>query len=343
MSSVQKAAATLFTAGALALLAGPASGQDFYAGRTLTIVVANPAGSGYDAYARLLGRHVSRHIPGRPAVVVQNMPGAGGVKATDFIANVAPKDGTVLGLTLPGALVDPLTGDPTKFRYTPERLAYVGTMDNGTRLCMTYKASKVSSVETARTTSAVMAATQVGSSAHDYPHFLNALAGTRFKVVTGYSGPGDLFLAAERGEADGLCGIDISTFAAMRPNWLEGDGRAHAMLQVGLEPNPKATALGFPSIWDFVKAEDRSLVELIVSQQVFQRPVIAPQDTPRAQLEILRSAFNAALGDEQLLTEARKSKLDINPKSGEEVEALIRKIYSAPKDLVGRMTRAIRP
>jgi len=333
----------LSAAAAFAWVAVPAAAHDFYAGKSLTIVVGNPAGSGYDAYARLLGRHISRHIPGRPNVVVQNMPGAGGVKATDFIANVAPKDGTVLALTLPGALVDPLTGDPGKFRYTPERLAYVGTMDSGTRLCMTFSSSKVRSVEIARTTPAVMAATQVGSSAHDYPHFLNAIVGTRFKVVTGYSGPADLFLAAERGEADGLCGIDISTFAALRPNWLEGRSTAHAMLQVGLEPNPKASALGFPSIWQYVNAEDKSLVELIVSQQVFQRPVIAPQTTPHAHLAILRSAFVAALNDAQLLEEARKSVLDINPKSGEEVEALVRKIYSAPKDLIQRMTRVIRP
>ena len=339
----RKTAATLSAVGISALLAGPAPAQDFYAGRTLTIVVGNPAGSGYDAYARLLGRHVTRHIPGRPNVIVQNMPGAGGVKATDFIANVAPKDGTVLGLTMPGALVDPLTGDPAKFRYSPERLAYVGTMDSGTRLCMTFKSSKVRSVAIARTTPAVMAATQVGSSAHDYPHFLNALAGTQFKVVTGYTGPGDLFLAAERGEADGLCGIDISTFTAMRPNWLEGEGRANALLQAGLEANPKATALGFPSIWEFVKAQDKSLVELIVGQQVFQRPVIAPQDTPGARLAILRAAFMAAPNDQQLLAEAGKSELELNPRSGEDVEALVRKMYSAPKDLIQRMARVIRP
>jgi tripartite-type tricarboxylate transporter receptor subunit TctC len=121
----------------VAFLAAPASAQDFYAGKTVTILVANPAGSGYDAYARLLARHISKYIPGRPNVIVQNMPGAGGIKATDFTANVAPKDGTVFTLTMPGALVDPLTGDRSRFRYDPNRLAYIGTMDSGTRLCMT--------------------------------------------------------------------------------------------------------------------------------------------------------------------------------------------------------------
>jgi hypothetical protein len=271
------------------------------------------------------------------------MPGAGGVKATDFIANVAPKDGTVFSLTMPGALIDPLTGDPGKFRYNPERLAYLGTMDSGTRLCMTLNTSKVASVETARTTQAIMAATQAGSSAYDYPHFLNALVGTRFKVVTGYAGPGDLFLAAERGEADGVCGIDISTFTTLRPSWLAGEGKAHPILQLGLEPNPKATALGFPSIWNYVKGEDKPLVELIVSQQVFQRPVVAPQNTPDAQLGVLRSAFMSAVNDAELLNEAKKANLEINARSGADVEALVKKIYSAPKDLIARMTKAIRP
>ena len=326
----------------VALLAAPAFAQEFYAGKTVTIIVANTAGSGYDAYARLLARHVSKHIPGRPHVIVQNMPGAGGIKATDFTANVAPKDGTVFTLTMPGALVDPLTGDRTQFRYDPVRLAYIGTMDSGTRLCMTASSSKVRSVEDARKTKAIMAATQAGSSAYDYPHFINALAGTQFSVVTGYPGPADLFLAAERGEADGLCGIDISTFAALRPDWLAGK-QGYAMLQVGLEPNPKATALGFPPIWNYVKPEDKLLVELIVSQQVFQRPFLAPPGTPDVQVKSLRSAFMAALHDAELVDEASKSKLELNPRSGENVEALVRKMYSAPTELIQRMARVIRP
>jgi tripartite-type tricarboxylate transporter receptor subunit TctC len=326
-----------------ACVAAPSAAQEFYAGKTLTIVVANPAGSGYDAYARLLGRHIQKHIPGRPNVIVQNMPGAGGIKATDFTANVAPKDGTVITLTMPGALVDPLTGDRTRFRYDPVRFAYVGTMDSGTRLCMTANASKVRSIEEARQTKTIMAATQAGSSAYDYPHFINSLAGTQFNVVTGYAGPADLFLAAERGEADGLCGIDISTFTSLRPGWLTGEKKGHAMLQVGLEPNATATALGFPSIWSYVKLEDKPLVELIVTQQVFQRPFLAPPGTPDPQIKVLRSAFIAAVNDSALLTEAKKSKLELNPRSGEEVEALVNKMYSAPAALIQRMSKVIRP
>lgn len=324
-------------------IAGPAFSQDFYAGKTVTVLVANTAGSGYDAYGRTLARHLSKYIGGRPTVIVQNMPGAGSIKATDYTANVAPKDGTVVTLAMPGALVEPLTGDPSKYRYDPTKLAYVGTMDSGTRMCMTSSASKITSMADAQKNKTILAATAAGSSAFDYPYFINALTGTQFNVVTGYPGPGDMFLAAERGEADGLCGIDISTFTTLRPGWLAGDKKGHPLVQLGLEVNPKATELGFPSIWQFVKDEDKPLVELIVSQQVFQRPFLAPPGTPDAQLKILRTAFMAAMADPELLEEAKKSNLEINPRSGEEVEALIRKIYSSPKELVQRMGKVTRP
>lgn len=320
-----------------------AQAQDLYAGKQLTIVVANTAGSGYDTYGRLLARHITKYIPGKPAVIVQNMPGAGSIKATDYTVNVAPKDGTTIALAMPGALVEPLTGDPTKYRYDPIKIAYIGTMDSGTRLCMTRPGSLIRTMDDARKNRTIMAATALGSSAFDYPHFINSVAGTKFNVVTGYPGPGDLFLAAERGEAEGLCGLEFSTFTTLRPGWLTGDKRGNPLVQLGLEVNPRVTELGFPPIWDFIKPEDKPLVELIVSQQVFQRPFLAPPETPAAQLKVLRTAFMAALKDPELLEEAKKSSIELNPKSGEEVEALVKKIYAAPKDLIDRMAKAIRP
>lgn len=340
----------LFYAAAVAALAvcsgrslDPAHAQDLYAGKQLTIVVANTAGSGYDTYGRLLARHITKYIPGKPTVIVQNMPGAGSIKATDYTVNVAPKDGSTVTLAMPGALVEPLTGDPTKYRYDPVKIAYIGTMDSGTRMCMTRPGSPIRSMDDARKTKTIMAATAIGSSAFDYPHFINAVAGTKFEVVSGYPGPGDMFLAADRGEAEGLCGIEYSTYTSLRPNWLTGDKKGNPLLQLGLEVNPRITALGFPSIWDFIKPEDKTLVELIVSQQVFQRPFLAPPETPAPQLKVLRTAFMAALRDPELLEEAKKSAIELNPKSGEEVEALVKKIYAAPKDLIDRMAKAIRP
>jgi tripartite-type tricarboxylate transporter receptor subunit TctC len=338
------AAAAIAAAGlALGAASGVAVAQDYYAGKQLTIIVANTAGSGYDAYGRLLARHIVKYIPGKPTVIVQNMPGAGSIKAVDYTVNVAPKDGTHFTLAMPGALIEPLTGDPTKYRYDPRTIAYIGTMDSGTRMCMTWPSTKARSMEDARKSKVVMAATAPGSSAYDYAHFINAVAGTQFTVITGYPGPGAMFLAVERGEADGVCGIDISTYQALRPGWLEGEKKGNPLVQLGLEVNPRATSLGFPPIWNFIKPEDRPLTELIVSQQVFQRPFLAPPATPPAQLKVLRAAFSAAMKDPELLQEAQKSKIELNPKSGEEVEALVKKIYSAPKDLIDRMAKVIRP
>jgi tripartite-type tricarboxylate transporter receptor subunit TctC len=339
------AAAFTVAAGLASALAGSVAAQEFYAGKTVTLVVANTPGSGYDAYGRLLSRHMAKYIPGKPNIIVQHMPGAGSVKATEYTAIVAPKDGTLFTLVMPGALVEPLTGDSKKYRYDPTKLAHIGTMDSGTRLCMTFENSKVRSMADARKETAVMAATAPASSSYDYAYFLNALAGTKFKVVTGYKGPGAMFLAAERGEAEGLCGIDISTFATMRPQWLnKGPGRkGYPLVQAGLVVNQRALELGFPSVFDFVKPEDKPLVELIVSQQVFQRPFLAPPGTPPAQVKALRAAFDAAMKDAELQAEAAKSKLELNPKSGEEVEALLKKMYGAPKELIARMAKVIRP
>jgi tripartite-type tricarboxylate transporter receptor subunit TctC len=316
---------------------------DFYAGKTVTIVVANPAGSGYDAYARLLGRHIVKYIAGKPTIIVQNMPGAGGIKGADYTGTLAPRDGTTFALLVPGALTEPLVSDAKKFRYDPTKFGYVGTMDSGTRLCLTSHKSKIKSMADAQKAKANVGTTAPGSSSYQYPMFTNALAGTKFNTITGYQGPPDIFVALERGEVDGACGFDISTFTALRPAWLEGPAKANPILQYGLESNEYATRLGFPSIWNFVKEEDKALVRLIVSQQVFQRPFVTPPGVPGAQLEVLQSAFANAMTDLELVAEANKSKLSLNPKGGVEVAELVKQMYAAPKPMIDRMKTVIRP
>ena len=321
----------------------PAIAEDLYQGKTITVIVANTAGSGYDAYGRLLARHLPKYIAGKPNVIVQNMPGAGSIKAAEFTYVIAPKDGTQFTLLMPGALVEPLNGDPARYRYDPTRFAYIGTADSGTRLCTTMARSKVKSIADARTTTTIISATAAGSSAYDYPMFLNALVGTKFQVVTGFPGPGDMFLAADRGETEGVCGLDVGTYRNLRPDWLTTPGKVNFLMQAGLQPNAELTRLGFPSIWEFVPEENRKVVELIVSQQVFQRPFLAPPGTSEPHLKVLRDAFMATWADPELREEARKAALDVNPRSGEEVETLVKRIYNAPKDLIEKMGKAIRP
>lgn len=315
-----------------------ARAQDLYQGKTLTIVVGNTAGSGYDTYGRLVTRYMAKYLPGRPTVVAQNMPGAGSVKAADYIYSVAPKDGTVFGLVVPGALVDPLTADPSRFRYDPTRFEYIGTADSGTRLCLTREDSAVKSFEDAQSKVAVVAATQPAA----YARMLNALAKTKFKIVTGYPGPAEVFMAVERGEADAICALDFNAINTLRPGLL-GSPKVNILLQFNIEPKPFLSALGVPQIWKFIVPEDRALVELVLTEQVFQRVFIAPPQTPEVNVHALRGAFDEALRDPELLDDARKSNLEINPKSGAEVAAYVRKMYEAPRELIERMAKVTRP
>lgn len=317
--------------------------QDFYAGKTVTIVVGNPAGSGYDAYGRLLARHMGKHLPGNPQMIVQNMPGAGSVRAADYTYNIAPPDGTSFALAMPGTFVEPLTSPPGQYRYDPTKFAYIGTMDSGTRVCITGINSKIKTIDDARKNKTVIAATAPTSSAFQYPKFMNVLAGTKFEIITGYQGPPDVMTAIERGEADGMCGFDISTFKTLRPDWL-AKKQMNMLIQFGLQPNKELKEIGFPYHTDFIKGEEETkVVDLIIAQQVFQRPYMAPPATPPERLKLLREAFMKAMKDEALLAEAAKQGLDLNPRSGEEVEALVKQIYSTPKDIIAKMQKAIAP
>jgi tripartite-type tricarboxylate transporter receptor subunit TctC len=313
--------------------------SDYYQGKQITVIVGVDAGSGYDIYARLLTRHMGKHIPGNPNFVVQNMPGAGSVTASQYLANIAAKDGTAIGSVFPGALVEPMTGEASKYRYQPTKFEYLGTMDSGTRLCFSLTDSGIRSIEDLRQRKAITAGTAAGSSTTDYAWFMNALAGTKFEVVTGYKGPGDVFLALERGEATAVCSLDSATINSLRPDWIS-TGRITLLMQAGLEPSPRIKA---PSVWNFIKPEDKPVVELIVGQQFFGRPFLAPPGTPPQAVQILRKAFMDTLQDKALLAEAEKMKLDINPKSGEEVAALINKMYASPPDIIERMKKAVRP
>jgi tripartite-type tricarboxylate transporter receptor subunit TctC len=325
-----------------ALLGNHAGAQDFYQGKTITIVVGTDAGGGFDVYARVIARHLHKHLPGQPNVIVQNMPGAGSMKAAEYLYGIAPKDGTIIATLFPGALVEPLTAPPGKFRYDPTKYEYLGTADSGTRLCITSHKSTIKTFEDAQTIPSTLGGVAAGSSTTDYGNMFNALAGTKFKVVNGYKSTVEIMLAIERGEVDGVCGYDTNSFKAQKPEWY-GTPLANMIVQAGIEPSETMSKMNVPSIWKYVTGENRKVAELIVSQQVFGRPYAAPPGVPAPQLGLLRAAFMATMTDPALLAEAEKLKLDLNPKDGEEVGALIRKLYASPPELVERMKNALRP
>ena len=329
------------------LAAGAARAQpSFYEGRTVTLVIGADSGGGYDIYGRALARHIGRHIPGRPILIAQNRPGAGSLTAAEYMFAIAPRDGSTIAIVFPGAIVEPLLGagpgPGSAVRYDATRFEYIGTADNGTRVCATFHTSKVQSIGDAQRTRTVIGATASGGATRDYAIMLNTLAGTQFNVVAGYKGTNDITLAVERGEVDGLCGFDWSSLKSQKPDWIAG-AKLKLLLQVALEPEPELTALGVPHIWSVVPPDKRPIAEMIVTQQVFGRPFLAPPGTPADRVAVLRAAFMATMRDEEFLADAEKIRIQVTPLSGEAVQAHVLQLYATPKEVVAQARQAIKP
>ena len=328
---------------AIASAALPATAAEFYAGKSIDFEVGADVGGGYDIYARTLARHMSRHIPGNPTIVVKNMPGAGSGRTALFISNVAPKDGATLGALMPGAIIGPLLDDKVETQFDPTKVIYIGSADAGTRVCATFQNSKIKTFEDARREKTVLGATAAGGATRDYGYLHDHTAGTKFTVVAGYKGTADISLAMERGEVDGMCGWDWSSLKSQKADWVR-DRKANILVQVGLDPNAELTQMGVPEMWKFIANEDdRKVAELVVSQQVFQRSYIAPPGTPAEQIATLRTAFDATMTDPQFLADAEAARIAIMPLSGAKVQEIVQKLYASPKALVERARQVIKP
>ncbi len=325
------------------LAAPPAFAADYFAGKSIDLLIGAPPGGGYDIYARALARHYGRHIPGQPTIVSKNMPGAGSARAAGFISSIASKDGTAIAGIMPGAVMGPLLDEKAEALFDPSKVNYLGTANNGTRVCVSRQGSKIKTFDDALTHKAAFGGVSTNDSTRDYGFMHKRTAGAQYDVVTGYSGTAEIALAMERGEIEGACGWDWSSFKSQRPDWLR-DNKVNVLLQVGLEPNAELTRMGVPSVFKYVTSdESRKVVELIISQQVFQRSYIAPPGIPAAPLDTLRSAFDATMADKQFLEDAEKIRIDISALSGAKVQELVQKLYATPKDIVAKARQAITP
>jgi len=328
---------------ALAAPATSAAAGDYYAGKSIDLLIGAPPGGGYDIYARALARHYGRHIPGQPIIVSKNMPGAASARAAGFISTLAPKDGTAIAALMPGGVVGPLLDEKAETLFDPTKVLYLGTANNGTRICVSRKDSKIKTFDDALTQKASFGGVSTSDSTRGYGYMHKKTSGAQYDVVSGYSGTAEIALAMERGELDGVCGWDWASFKSQRPDWIR-DNKANLLLQVGLEPNEELTRMGVPSVFKYVTNEDdRKVVELIISQQVFQRSYIAPPGLPAELLDTLRSAFDATMRDREFLHDAETIRIDISPLPGAKVQELVQKIYAAPKDIVARARQAINP
>jgi tripartite-type tricarboxylate transporter receptor subunit TctC len=340
---------TRIPAALIALFALTATGAtcaiaaDYYAGKSIDLLIGAPPGGGYDIYARALARHYGRHIPGQPSIVAKNMPGAGSARAAGFISTMAPRDGTAIAAIMPGAVMGPLLDEKAEALFDPTKVLYVGTANNGTRVCVARQGSKIKTFDDVRTQKAAFGGVSTNDSTRDYGFMHKKTAGALYDVVTGYSGTAEIALALERGEIDGTCGWDWASLKSQRPDWIR-DGKINVLLQDGLEPNPELARMGVPSVFKYVTNEDdRKVVELIISQQVFQRSYIAAPGLSAEQLDTLRSAFDATMRDQEFLKDAETLRIDVSPLPGAKVQDLVTKLYGAPKDIVARARKAISP
>lgn len=318
------------------------SSGDFYKGRSVDMIIGASPGGGYDVYGRVVARHMPRHMAGNPTFVPKNMPGAGSSKAAEYIYSVAPKDGSAIGIIFPGSIMTPLLEEKRSTKYEPPKFSYLGTANKEVRVCAIRNAAPATTIANAMKTEIIMGATAEGGSTQDYPAVMNEILGTKFKIIRGYKGTLDITLAVERGEADGLCGWAWTSLKTQKANWLT-DKSVNVAIQFGMENDPDLDKMGVPSIWSFVKNDsDKQLLELMIGQQVFGRPFVAPPGIPADRLKTLRAAFAATMKDKQFLADAEKSKLDIDYDSGEAVQKLVERMYATPKPVVNRLINAMK-
>jgi tripartite-type tricarboxylate transporter receptor subunit TctC len=294
--------------------------------------VGSGVGGGFDVYARLFALHYGRHIPGNPSIVVKNVPGATGLVAMNALYNTVPRDGSTILASFNTVVLSPLYGDANA-RFDPRKFGWIGSIGKQTGTCLTWHTTPIKTIEDARAQEVIVGATGAGSTPVMFPKLLDAMIGTKFKIVTGYSTPG-LRLAVERGEVQGICGIAWETHMASVPQWIN-DRKVNFLLQLGLTES--AHLPGVPLAIDLIKdPDDRRVFELLGIPQEFGRPFLAPPEIPADRLAALRAGFQETLKDKAYLADAEKARQSIDPLSAAEIEALIGRAYAAPKAIVAR-------
>ena len=331
-----------------ALAAAPgALAQDsvaqFYRGKTLTLLVSNGVGGGFDTYARHIARFLPAHVPGKPSVVVQNMQGAGGVVGTNWIATIGAKDGSVLGAVHPAALLEPMLGDPARVKYDPARVNYICNANSDVFVCVTRADAPAKTFAEALEKETIVGAAGDAASLRDMPTLLNAVLGARFKIIAGYDGSRAIQIAIERGELHGQCGVAWSAISAVHPHWFSS-GLVKPLVQEEINGYPALNAMGVPRSVDFAKtAEQRQILELGYSQEVIGRPYLMAAEVPRDRVEAMRRAFAETFVDPAFLAESKRVGLDVVPMTGDAVRQYVAKVYTTPADIVAKTRRALRP
>jgi tripartite-type tricarboxylate transporter receptor subunit TctC len=326
--------ATAIAAAALALATPGASAQgveSFYKGANVTIIVGSGAGGGYDVYTRVLARSYGKHLPGQPHIIVQNMPGAAGIKALNHLYSIAPKDGSVFESTYNTLPLDPLFGGQGE-KYDPRKLAWVGSIDKQVNVCLAWGKSSFKTFDDVYERQMTLASSGAAGWRSILPRMMNNLTGSKFKVIDGYETSG-MIPAVEKGEVDGMC-TTYETMQATAADWINNK-RVTFLAQFGEKPIPDlaGVTMGLERIKN---PDDLKAVRLVLLQQEYGRPYVAPPDLPPARLKALQTAFDETMTDPTFVADAKKTGMGIDLLTGQRMADIIAGAYEAPKETIAR-------
>jgi tripartite-type tricarboxylate transporter receptor subunit TctC len=334
---------TLLIALLALLTASPACAQSveaFYRGRTINLVIGYSVGGGYDLHGRLLARHLGKHIPGNPGIVVQNMPGGGSLRAANFLYNAAPKDGSTIGVFSRGMAMEPLIG-ASNTNYDSRKFTWIGSSTNEVSVCATSLGSKVKTWDDLLTTPFTVAGEGSGSDPDIFATMIKNVFGAKLRLVAGYPGSSEMTLAIERGEVDGRCGWTWSSIKLQRPDWIK-EHRLNLLVQLASQRSRELADV--PLLVEHATTQrQREIVNVILGRQVMGRPLVAPPGIPEDRKEALRQAFDATMTDPDYVAEAAGRGIEVNPVSGAELDKLLADLYATKPEIIAEVRAIIVP
>jgi tripartite-type tricarboxylate transporter receptor subunit TctC len=315
-----------------------APAEDFYKGRQIVMIMSTDAGGGYAAYANALAPYLSAHIPGRPRIIIQYMPGAGGIRAMNYLYSAAPKDGTRIAMVHAMSPYQPLFGvDAAK--YDPRKMNWLGSLDNSSGLCVAWSASGIKNWQDMFDKEFLVGSSGAGSQMETLPLMVNKLFGTRIKVISGYKGGNEVFLAMERGEVHGRCGSIVSSVTSTRPDWFP-QKKIVVPFQIALERSPEFPDV--PALGELAKdTRTKQVLELVVSHMAMDKPFLMPPGVPQDRVTLMRKAFQEAVSDPAFIAQAKKERVEIHPVTAERVHQVLDRAYAMPPDVVKAANEAV--
>jgi tripartite-type tricarboxylate transporter receptor subunit TctC len=314
--------------------------EDFYKGKTIRIVVGISVGSGYDVTARALQRHLGKHIPGNPTVIVQNQPGAGSITMVNQLYASGPFDGTAIGAPFNGLPTTPLL-QPAGVRFDPNKMSWIGSTNRETQVTYMWHTAPVRRFTDLATTEVITGAQAPGTTQYDYPMLANEVFKYKFKVVSGYKSTQDIHLAMERGEIHGNGATNWTTLLTLNGSWVK-ERKVNVIAQWTLRKHPDLPDV--PMVLDLAQNDnDRAALELLIARLEYGRPYFVPPGVPAERVQALRRAFDATMKDPEFLADAAKMSLEIDPITGEQAQELIARVLGTPEPVAMRVRKALEP